>query len=565
MAKSIYVNLTEDFLDELEFGKQIDEFGQAIEKTPAGVEEWIVRDLRLAGLFVRMCPSTISFNVQRKMNGKNTRRQMGLWWTATPGYPRMGLTAARTQGKEWLEMMDKGIDPYIELARIRREVLEAQEQATKTFGEAFDQLALLMEKKEEATTAQLRGYVKKWMERSPIWNVPLVDITEDTVKATLDPLVNALNQKSVELKRKALPIKWGPKSISRSTFNSIYGFLSQTHRFFAGRLKLADRNFDAFSRWMSYQKLPDYVPRSTFLPVDEPGGVLWLRALMDIQDGANIPNDPQSNPGQPLNLAARVYTDTPWEGRVNTGVFADLMACLLVWGTRIGETMKLEWKNVDFVKGRIKLVASTVKSRTTSYIPMTPWIRQVLERRKRINEQWQPHDLSDCVFLSFMPDTPIARPNEILHALKRASGLWITAHDLRRTVATKLGGTSLEQVAHLTLIREVLHHAKASRYTEDYIQDRLETLRPSYEEWEDRVRRLAGRPSQYAPRQLSHLEFKKLLCDLERNPAQERKLAEAIVMRHGGRIEWIASAIPRAADLRQAGMQRASASSMGLQ
>jgi hypothetical protein len=96
---------------------------------------------------------------------------------------------------------------------------------------------------------------------------------------------------------------------------------------------------------------------------------------------------------------------------------------------------------------------------------------------------------------------PIAEPRNILETLRDETGLWITAHDLRRTMATEIGmEAQMKQLTRLLVAGAALHHAQGqigsvvSGATEGYLMDKASALRPLFVERENRLRKLAGLP-----------------------------------------------------------------------
>jgi tRNA 2-selenouridine synthase SelU len=83
-------------------------------------------------------------------------------------------------------------------------------------------------------------------------------------------------------------------------------------------------------------------------------------------------------------------------------------------------------------------------------------------------------------------DTPIVEIRPILEHLNAVSGIYINAHDLRRTVATDVYGDTKD----LSTVGFALGHADS--ITSSYIQERVAILRPIYEAREARIRTIAG-------------------------------------------------------------------------
>jgi len=212
---------------------------------------------------------------------------------------------------------------------------------------------------------------------------------------------------------------------------------------------------------------------------------------------------------------------------------ADWLLCCALWGCRATEAALLTWRDIALENTRTPHVtfrAGTTKVGTVGHRPLLPIARAVLDaRRPRAsdlnawvfpgaqclrNSRSHPHDDAerlprDATYWTAATVTPllerITRCADPIaarsHAEAIASGrvsahahttspLWITPHDLRRSIAGWLLAQSglPEQAASM-----VLDHATRST-TAGYQQHREQRLRaqvPIYERWEAVIRALA--------------------------------------------------------------------------
>jgi hypothetical protein len=91
----------------------------------------------------------------------------------------------------------------------------------------------------------------------------------------------------------------------------------------------------------------------------------------------------------------------------------------------------------------------------------------------------------------------------ILETLQEQTGLWITSHNLRRTMATEIGmKAQMKQLTRLFVAGAVLHHAKGwadsvvCRATEGYLMNKASALQPLFVERESRLRKFAALPAE---------------------------------------------------------------------
>jgi hypothetical protein len=108
----------------------------------------------------------------------------------------------------------------------------------------------------------------------------------------------------------------------------------------------------------------------------------------------------------------------------------------------------------------------------------------------------------------FLPATrehgkPIAEASNILETLQEETGLWITAHDLRRTMAPEIGmEAQMKQLTRLLVAGAALHHVQGQTgggvygAAEGYLMDKASASRPLFVERENRLWKLVGLPAE---------------------------------------------------------------------
>jgi integrase len=453
------------------------------EPTPEGVSDWIIRDKLIPGLGVRVSRGAVAFFVQRKMGGsESVKRTMGAW-------PTMTLDLARKRAQYWLGLMADGKDPLVEKGAAQERAMAARREARRTMGHIFADYIEIKGRGKESTTKD-RQKVEKWLEDSPLWRTAVNKVTVEILEETLDPLFDAARNP------KAKKPSWGPKSLGLATAWKCFRYTQAAYNLALSRDGIeARRGMSPFAALKKSRNWPLPSAKESYLNTGEEEGEAWIKSL----DG--LRSDP----------------------RPQVAVFADYILCLLLWGGRRVETQRMKWADIDFKENIGSFVAENTKSGRAHYFPITPWAREILLERKIRNEAWGERG-GEWVFPSRQHGKPIADHRSALEELKAATGLWITAHDLRRTMATDTAG----QTQNILLVAAALNHAGGAKVTRGYIQNVSAMLRPIYERRERELRAMAGlaNPEQADP-------FAALIAFLEnakRDPAQNMKIGAKVPM-----------------------------------
>lgn len=495
---AVRIRLSKEVLQGLSFTHRIvavDKAGKPIfEPTPPGLSDWIVRDLVVRGMGVRVSPGAASYFVQRKMGGSTSiKRTLGQVSDIT-------LDLARRRAQEWLGMMASGKDPLVEKAASQRastaqrkrdrqsmRVVYADYMKAKSGGGSQDgEEGVRLGK---ASTATDRAKVARWMDASPLWSVSLHALTTDDLEKTFDPLFgSALSEK---VKKPA----WGPKKRSLSSAWKIWRYTKAAYNNALAKEGVASRRgVSPFAALETTRNWPKPKSRTTYLDTNKAKGQAWLAELVSMRG----------------------------HDRPEVGVFADYLICLLLWGGRKEEVERLQWSDVDFKDDIVTLREENTKSGRPHYLPLTPWARTVLEERRAKNEGWERD--GDWVFPSRQRGKHIANFRGVLLELKKETGLWITAHDLRRTFATE---TAI-QTQNILLVSAALNHSGGASTTRGYIRNVANMLRPVFEVREIELRRAAGLEIQAPDDPFADLEA--FLAKAKRSPNSRKSVATKIPM-----------------------------------
>jgi integrase len=131
-------------------------------------------------------------------------------------------------------------------------------------------------------------------------------------------------------------------------------------------------------------------------------------------------------------------------------VARDYLLLLLFTGMRRGETAALRWDDVDFKLGVVRQPAKRTKAGRKLDLPMTDFVRGLLVARQAIGR-----DASGFVFPAYSKSKHIEEPKFPLGLVADATGIRVTAHDLRRTYVTVAESTDIAPLA----LKALVNHA----------------------------------------------------------------------------------------------------------
>jgi integrase len=494
-------------------------------QTPDGIKEWSIRDAAGQGLLIRMTPGSASWYVQRKVGTRRMLRAFGSLRRTGSG-ELYTLPRARSEAAKLFGQLAEGRDPKKE----RREEIQRKEAAHKlsraTLLTAFEEMEKDLAGKGETTTAKDRAAVKKWMTKSPLFRVPFLEITRDDVARSFEPIRQAAcgevpwvkpwpgapegTDKDGKKKTKQQKKERGESKLSGGTFLKIHAYCAAAWKHKAIALKLPNAQFGPFVEYRSIRKYPASKRRKTWLDTGKQTGTAWIRNLVEYRDRMYAEDNPSPH----------------------LAVLADYALLVLLWGSRLRETLRLNWSQVDFEQRLVFLDPSTTKSGVLGVLPLTPWAEEILRDRHAHDQHWRPDDQVPFVFRSRRRGKQLYDPRRVFEELTEATGTKITSHDLRRTVATETAGDADAAVfSSLVIAAAILKHAQSrgaagGAVTEGYLMQQAETMRPVFERREDRLREIAGlAPLSAKPKGQGAVDVDALL----RDPVVRRAIAEKFV------------------------------------
>ena len=449
-----------------------EEGGLVTEPTPTGTREWFLRDTLTPGFGIRVMKGKSSFFVQRKRGGSTTDR-----WTLQDQH---SLTAARKQAVEWFAVMARGDDPREEKRKKAHARQEARELGKNTFGAVYDRFVTEGVNLKPSSITD-RAKVSRWMAGTDLWNTPLHLVDKALVGTTFKPIFEAADRARAA-KRGAgdtttkrgggamqdVATAWKCLTLSGTCWNRADG-QKVTH--------------NPFAAWRKEHKktLPLVEPRTQVLPTNRTNGQDWLKALEVLRS----------------------------DERHRVSVVADYLMLLLMWGGRKTETRLLRWRDVSWEDRQVCYDAETTKGKKAHYMPLTPWGSQILRGRRDRNEAaGYPVSANSYVFPTAAimkgkdAGQPIADYRGVTEMLRDQTGLWIRAHDLRRTLASEIFGTT----QNVATVEIALGHGSKKAVTRGYIQSAVEALRPLYEAREKRLRQMIGLDVAPTPKHVSEAQ-----------------------------------------------------------
>jgi integrase len=144
----------------------------------------------------------------------------------------------------------------------------------------------------------------------------------------------------------------------------------------------------------------------------------------------------------------------------------DVLRLILLTGQRPGEVMGMRWDEIDFEEALWTLPGSRTKNGISNVVPLSPQAIRIIERHAQEEEEQRQrrekrsHDASTSMFV--FPNIKLKKHDEpVVHVRKATGRIWratgiasFSAHDLRRTCATRLG--QMEIPGHV--IARILNH-----------------------------------------------------------------------------------------------------------
>lgn len=170
-------------------------------------------------------------------------------------------------------------------------------------------------------------------------------------------------------------------------------------------------------------------------------------------------------------------------------VARDYLLLLLFTGLRRREAASLRWEHVDFSHRVIRLPASSTKAGRKLDLPMTDVVHDLLQARQAVGRD------GPFVFPAESKSGHLEEPAFPLKLIASATGIRISAHDLRRTFVTAAESTDISPLALSALV----NHSLGRDVTSGYVVMTAERLRWPAQRVCERIKVLCGVPARKAP------------------------------------------------------------------
>jgi len=160
----------------------------------------------------------------------------------------------------------------------------------------------------------------------------------------------------------------------------------------------------------------------------------------------------------------------------------DYLLTLLFTGLRRREAAELQWPEVDFTERVIRLPAKRTKAGRRLDLPMTDFVRDLLVARRGLGDD------GPFVFGADSRSRHIEEPKFPLQRVAEASGITVSAHDLRRTYVTIAENSDISPLA----LKALINHSLGKDVTSGYVQMTVDRLRAPAQRVCNRLKELCG-------------------------------------------------------------------------
>jgi integrase len=160
---------------------------------------------------------------------------------------------------------------------------------------------------------------------------------------------------------------------------------------------------------------------------------------------------------------------------------ADYLKLLLFTGLRRREAAGLRWEEIDFATRVIRLPATRTKAGRKLDLPMSDYVRDLLVARRALGND------DGWVFGADSRSGHIEEPKFALALIAKATGIAISAHDLRRTFITVATNAGIYGMTRKALVN---HAVGKGDVTDNYVTEL--DLRQAAQRVCDRLKELCG-------------------------------------------------------------------------
>lgn len=150
----------------------------------------------------------------------------------------------------------------------------------------------------------------------------------------------------------------------------------------------------------------------------------------------------------------------------------DIFRLLLLTAQRRSEVLSMRWDELDINRAMWTIPGERAKNGLTHTVPLSPTALEIIKARPRVTEY---------AFPGGKGRKHIASTGKAMTTLRRASGLDIRPHDLRRTCATYLTTLGCPEV----VLKAILNHKDSGNITRIYDRNRYDDQKRHWlERWD---------------------------------------------------------------------------------
>jgi integrase len=159
----------------------------------------------------------------------------------------------------------------------------------------------------------------------------------------------------------------------------------------------------------------------------------------------------------------------------------DYLLMLMFTGMRRTECASLRWDDIDLSKRIISVQAKNTKTSKKLDLPMSDFVHDLLVARRALGN-------SGYLFPGKCEGRFIIGTTAPLKTVAEATGVQVSAHDLRRGFITIAESTDISVMA----LKALVNHTLGSGITEGYVQMKVERLREPVQRVANRIKELCG-------------------------------------------------------------------------
>ncbi|MBT7556666.1 integrase family protein [Candidatus Woesearchaeota archaeon] len=361
-------------------------------------------DDKVNGLTLRVTDTGVkSFLVRKRVNGTPRMNTIG-------HYPEMTINQAREKAREIINLIENGINPKDQTNEKQTRIITLERVVSDYM---VSRGTNLKDNTKKGYKSVFDNYLKDWAD------TPIADITGKMVEERHRKITERSPPRANTVMRQL-----------RAYFNYAMGEYEDSNNrpiFFYNPVSRLN-HIKAWNR----EKRKQTVIKTYDLKK-------WYEAVMAL----------------PQHQYKDIYIES-------AEVCRDLFLFILFTGLRRREASTLKWGDIDFKDH--SLTIEDTKNHETHSLPLTPFLLEILERRKSD---------SPYIFQGATPDKPINDPKKQVERVRKLSGVYFNLHDLRRTFITIAESLDINTYA----LKRLLNHKDQRDVTGGYIITDMERLR----------------------------------------------------------------------------------------